>query len=466
MVHRAPFRLWVSTNLQPLAFLGAYFATIVAGNLIFASPLGATSLRATGFSTGILGMPHIFSFGYWALLLCPFVITPPVVFATRRSFGPWVGRSSAMLQEFGRAEYLFIVSCCYGFVLYRFWKADVAALFLSGTDAVASVNARFEIHDRIGYWTLMVLQALMPFLSIYSLIRWMRSRESFWCILMVFNILAMSVLLIMLNMKWPVLLFGIGLVMAVFVNTERHAYLKAALGMVFVLCEFLVVSALVYRVAGETQIIKPHLPAGEPTLSRSSATPPVTTEVTRVEGMANLAVDTSRAAIGYAPEILFAALNRMAVIYPYYYETFTNEGAVCGGILEQARRKPKCRPSTLIYSRIFGTAEGYTGVGTSPQSVHISGYALGGWPTAIAALVAASILLGLFTSLPLDRSVSVSALGIVGALAGYHLSQVPGEGVILFDHGLLWTFLMICASLTWRRYAGRGKPGRKNGKLI
>jgi hypothetical protein len=86
--------------------------------------------------------------------------------------------------------------------------------------------------------------------------------------------------------------------------------------------------------------------------------------------------------------------------------------------------------------------------------VHISAYALGGWPVAIAALVAGSILLGLFASLPLDRTVSVSALGIVGALAGYHLSQVPGEGVILFDHGLLWTFLMIGAFLIWRHARG------------
>ena len=59
--------------------------------------------------------------------------------------------------------------------------------------------------------------------------------------------------------------------------------------------------------------------------------------------------------------------------------------------------------------------------------MHVSGYALGGWPIALATLFAGSMLLGLFSSLPLDRNVTISALGIVGALAGYHLSQVPGE---------------------------------------
>lgn len=459
MIHRDPFRLWVATNLQPIAFLGAYFATIVAGNLIFASPLGATSLRATGFSPRILEMPHIFSFGYWALLLCPFVIAPLVVIATRRSFGPLVARSSLILQEFGRAEYLFITGCCYAFMLYRFWQADVAGLFVTGTDEVSSVNARFAIHHRIGYWTLMVLQALMPFLAIYSLIRWMRSREWFWFAMMVLNIVAMSVLLALLNMKWPVLLFYVGLVMAVFVNAKRRAYLKAAIGTLFLLSSFLMISALVFRIAPGTQVAKPHLAVVEPTASPASATPSETPRATKAEGMVNLA-DTSRAAIGNAPGLLLAALNRMAVLYPYYYETFTSEGAVCGGVLQQAQRAPKCRPSTLIYSRIFGTSEGYTDAGTSPQSVHISGYALGGWPIAMCALVAGSILLGLFASLPLDRSVSTSALAIVGALAGYHLSQVPGEGVILFDHGLLWTFLMICAFLTWRaaRRVWRTKP--------
>ena len=185
MIQRDPLRQWISSNLQPIAFLFAYFATIVAGNLIFASPLGELSLKATGFSPRILEMDQIFTFGYWSLLLCPFVVTPIVVYATRRTAGPLVAQISNIFREFNRTEYLVFLIGCYAVVLYKFWQADVAALFLSGTDALSSVNARFEIHDRIGYWTLMVLQALLPFLSIYSLIRWMRSRERFWLATMV-----------------------------------------------------------------------------------------------------------------------------------------------------------------------------------------------------------------------------------------------------------------------------------------
>ena len=457
MIQRDPLRQWISSNLQPIAFLFAYFATIVAGNLIFASPLGELSLKATGFSPRILEMDQIFTFGYWSLLLCPFVVTPIVVYATRRTAGPLVAQISNIFREFNRTEYLVFLIGCYAVVLYKFWQADVAALFLSGTDALSSVNARFEIHDRIGYWTLMVLQALLPFLSIYSLIRWMRSRERFWLATMVVNVFAMSVLLTMLNMKWPVLLFYTALVMALFVHAKRRAYLKAVAGAAFLVVAFLLISTVVFRIAPATQTAKPQAVAVEPVLTgHHSAAKPGAAESGETDAaeagrvVAERVVATSEAAIGYAPSLLFAALNRMAVVYPYYYQTFTTEGAVCGGILDQARRGPTCRPSTLIYSRIFGSAEGYSGKGTSPSSVHVSGYALGGWPTALAMLFCGSVLLGLFSSLPIDRNVTISALAIVGALAGYHLSQVPAEGVILFDHGLLWTFLMLAIFLGWR----------------
>ncbi|GLS32803.1 hypothetical protein SAMN04488498_1082 [Mesorhizobium albiziae] len=439
MVNRDPFRLWVSRNLQPIAFLGAYFATIVAGNVIFATPLGTASLKATGFSPRILDMDQMFTPGYWALLLCPFVLTPLVVYLTKRGAQPLIAKASAILPDFSGVEYLVFLSVCYAFVFYQFWQADVAALFLSGTDAVSSVNARFAIHDRIGYGTLMVLQALLPFLAIYSMLRWMRSGGRFWLVAMVGNIFMMSILLIMLNMKWPVLLFYIGLVMAVFVNAKRHAYVKAAIGTIFLVASFLMISSFVYRLAPETQADEPKIAAVEPTFAK-----------TKVARASRIAAETSTQAFTHAPTILFAALNRMAVIYPYYYQTFTTEGAVCGGILEQAKPGPKCRASTFIYSRIFGVAEGYTDKGTSPQSVHISGYAMGGWPMALLALACGSFLVGLFACLPLDKNTSIGSLAVVGALAGYHLSQVPGEGVILFDHGLLWTFLMLGIFMAWR----------------
>jgi len=47
----------------------------------------------------------------------------------------------------------------------------------------------------------------------------------------------------MLNMKWPVLLFYVSIVMTIFVCAKRHTYLMSAAGAVFVFMAFLEISA-------------------------------------------------------------------------------------------------------------------------------------------------------------------------------------------------------------------------------
>ncbi|THF56594.1 hypothetical protein [Ollibium composti] len=455
MIQRDPLRLWISRNIQPLAFLSAYFVTIVAGNLIYATPWGAASLRASGLDTALLTFENTFTFGFWALLLCPFVVTPITVFLTRKVAAVPLNWASSFVSDLTPGTYAALTVLCYAFVGYRFWLADVAALFISGTDAVSSVEARFEILDRIGYFTLVTLQSFLPFLAIYSLIRATRDRILFWILATIFNTTMMSILLILLNMKWPVLLFYIGLVMAVFVYSARWAYLKAAVGAMLLVIAFLMVSTFVFRLAPASGVSTSELDAARnATTSEAIAT--------TSEAIAT----TSEAAASHAPVLLIVALNRMAVTYPYYYQIFTKEGSVCGGLLAQLHFGQKCRPSTLVYSRIF-RADGFEGRGTSPSSVHVSGYALGGWPMAFFMLISASVILGVFASLPLDHSAVAGTVAIVGAMAGYHMSQLPLEGVIIFDHGLLWTALLLLVILVWSVYRRRDvHSGRQSLKGI
>jgi hypothetical protein len=148
----------------------------------------------------------------------------------------------------------------------------------------------------------------------------------------------------------------------------------------------------------------------------------------------------------------------MAIIYPYYYQVFTLEGAVCGGMFAQAKFGQPCRPSTYIYSRIFD--DQFKGRGTAPATVHISAYALGGWPVAFFGLFCASVILGIFASLPLRSSATIGALAVTGAIVGYHFSQLPGEGPLLYDHGIIWTLLILFLVACWRalrQYLGHSK---------
>ena len=416
-VQRDRLRLWVSTHLPTIAFLAAYFVTTVAGNLVFASPLAGYALRVTEYSPRFLEFPQTFTFGYWALLLCPFVIAPVVAAATRRLFGRWVAAGVRSLPEFGQTFYGVLVVLCFGYVIYRFWLADVARLFTSGANMASSIEARFTIRERIGFFTFMPLQALLPFLTVYALVRWLASRQVFWGMCAIIECLLLTVLLVMTNMKWPLLLFCISLVLTILVYGKQRTYLKTAIGAALVFLAFLAISTFVFR------------------MSPSSSTP---------------VMGAVRSASTYAPTIVFSALNRMAVSYPYYYQVFTAEGPVCGGILAQARRHPACRPSEMIYTRMFGSNE-FEHRGTAPLAVHISGYALGGWPIALLALVAGSVILGLFSAVPIDGSAMTGALVILGAVTGYHLSQIPGEGVILYEHGLLWIGLLLLANALARR---------------
>jgi hypothetical protein len=456
-MQRDPLRLWVSKNLATVTFLGAYFVTTVAGNMIFASPLGERSLKASGSSDRFLDFTHTFTPGFWLLLLFPFILPPPLVAATKRMSAGWIERVSRILPEFSRSAYVSITAACFGFVIYRYWLADVGTLFSSGVDATSSVEARFTIRERIGYITFVPLQALLPFLTVYALIRWINSRELFWAACTLVGTLMLSVLLIMINMKWPVLLFYIGLVLAIFVYSRRRAYLKTAIGGVFLVVAFLLVSTFVWRLAPPPRSSQPGPPAksgratpGADSPADSRASDRVSDAEGALSEASERAVATGKAVQRYAPTILLHALNRMAIAYPYYYQIVTEEGVPCGGILAQARRHPSCRPSTLIYQRIHPN-DGFENRGTAPLAVHVSGYALGGWPVAVMALVAASLILGLFAALPLDRGSASGAVTILGALVGYHLSQIPGEGVVFYEHGLVWPTLLIAGYVLWQR---------------
>jgi hypothetical protein len=441
------FKAWVSRNLAPFVFLLSYFFTVVLGNVIYWFPFGHEQLLKSEYTSEILKFDTLFSFGYWVLLLMPFVVTPLIVIAVKKIFGGGVVRLSKCVAEPSSKEYLSIMVACYGFVLFFLIKADAFSLFFHGTDAVTSVVARFQIRAQVGFFPLMVLMSLLHFISIYSIVRWMKDRGLFWAIVSVLNCAVMSVFLIMLNMKWPILLFYAGLVLAIFVYAKRYAYVKTAVGGVLLITLYLLISAFVFRLA-------PVVPAPDVAVGQSVQQPgriEIGGEVIPAEPSKQIsaaAIGVGEAATKNAPMLLFAAVNRMAIIYPYYYQIFTHEGAVCGGFLAQAKIGPACRPSTFVYTRMFN--DSFNGRGTAPAAVHVSGYALGGWPLAIGFLVFASLVLGLFTCLPLYSGALSGALAITGGIAGYHYSQLPIEGPIIYDHGLLWVFLMLSVFVAYR----------------
>ena len=444
--------------MAPIIFLSAFFVTIVMGNLLFATDFGREQLARIPSYAAIYDFPTLFTPLYWLLLLLPFFVTPPIIMLVQRNLESPIHRLCSKIPELRPLDYTVVTAIALCHVGYSLWQAKAFSLYGSGADPVASVEIRFQILSGLRFWTMAVLMSILPYLAVYALIRSIRRSGPFWVVATAVVVSIVSVYMILLNMKWPFLVFAAGLILAIFAYSKTHPYIKVSIGTVVLFATYLMISTHVFRLADP---VTPDLTArsnaqtaGE---KRSQANMPA-----QDPGMGgkpggksgaqlmNEAIDLPKTALRRAPEILFSGLTRMAILYPFYYQIFTTEGNVCGGILEQAHRGPRCRPSTYVYTRVFGL-DGFEGRGTAPTTVHVSGYSLGGWPIALLAMVCASIVLGLITCLPTTASAMVGAFGIMGAVAGYHFSQVPGEGPLFYDHGLVWTLIPMAIYIAYRK---------------
>ncbi|MFC4296742.1 hypothetical protein ACFO0J_01650 [Castellaniella hirudinis] len=415
---REVLRQWIVKNLAPFVFLSAFFLTVVIGNFLFTTDYGRRRLMEVPRYAVIYDFPTIFTPLYWLLLFLPFLLVPPIVVLVRRMLGSSIYRWCSKIPEIRILDYVVITCLALGFVGYSLWQAQAFALYGAGSDAVSSVEIRFQILAGLSFWAMAVLMSILPYLAVYALIRCFRRSGLFWIVAAAVVIIIESIYMILLNMKWPFLLFEATLVLTIFSHSKTYPYVKTSIGAVALFAAYLIISVHVFRLD---------------------------------QPVRDQPVSVAKTAWQRAPEMVFAGLTRMATLYPFYYQIFTEEGSVCGGIREQARVGPSCRPSTYVYTRIFGH-DGFEGRGTAPAAVHISGYALGGWPIAIFALVCASIILGLLACLPQGASALIGAFGIMGAVAGYHFSQLPGEGPLFYDHGLVWTLIPMIIYVAWRKF--------------
>lgn len=430
MIYRSEFRHWLSTNITPLFFLTFYFATVVLGNLIYLTSFGKGQLTAVTFYSQILAFETFFSFGFCILLFLPFIVTPLIVFYARRVSKPFIHKLCGYVPEIPSIDYILLTSLCYLFVIYSMVKGDVFSLSVQGEDSVSSVESRFKILSQLGFICQVILMSILPYLSIYSLIRYLQKNNFLWGAIAIFNVILITGLLVVLNMKWPVLIYGISVSFTFLIYANKKPYIKFTIGLIVLSLVYCLITAYVYRMLPLSQ--KEHQPSLRTRSVSQEYKLPSNSSINKI-----LAIR-----VNLLPVLVWPAINRMAISYPFYYQTFTTKGFVCGGVLEQMHKGPKCRPSTYIYQKIFGK-DGFEGRGTSPAAIHISAYALHGWPTAIIALVFASLLCVFFTCLPLDLNATISSFVVTGGITGYHLSQLPVEGPLIYNHGILWIVLIL-----------------------
>lgn len=430
------FRDFFCRNISLIILLVAYFLLTVVGNLIYLVPDGDVIGRYAIVGFSIQNFETAKSASYFLLLFSPFLVVPLIALGTRRLLGQKIRTVSELLVEFSPIDYLIIVSIIYAYVVYSFWRVDAVGLIIRGDDVYSAVKSRFELLALLGYWPQVALKSLLMFLTSYAIVRAIRTHVRFWVCAALANFVAMSALLLLLNMKWPLLIFYLAVALAAFCFSPKHPYIAAIIISLFMVTAYGTISAALLRIIPspaytEVEVVPIEKPNG--------AAPPSLSSSFQFFGNATQAALQNSTLLG------ITLINRMAQPYPYYFDTFTKRGSVCGTIIDRIKRKPNpCQPSNLIYSEMFsdGLFALTRGQGTAPQAVHITGYALNGWPGALVELLIASVIIGLFISLNPTTDVSATIM-IMGGLTAYFFSQLPVEGPIIYDHGIFWWALLL-----------------------
>lgn len=493
------FQLFVRQFVGPAIFLSAYFGLTVVGNIAYFLP-GGDSLGKISIPDFHIGsFQYAETFPYLALLFLPFVVTPTIVVLVRPIASSTVSRAAARLLDFSRFEYSAISVSLYAYVICAFARADALTLLLRGSDAISAVEARFAVVKAVGFGPLTALKSLLVFLASYAFVRAVRSREIFWIATALVNFLLMTCLLILLNMKWPLLIYyaAISLTILMFF---RRVLLGEIASILLILATYALVSAAVLRIpvaassatlstpTGPSETtqngslglplpgtapskgsansdvfaapqkappsIDPKSQVNHPERVKQASTPFIKSDdLSSVTSIAinpkELASKTVTAASQHAGYLSLTLFNRMAQPFPYYFEIFTKEGPICGTLIDRIQRKANpCQPSLVVYEHMFH--DEFAGRGTAPQAIHVYGYALNGWLGAIIEILLASVVLGILTCVPINNDVTAT-IAVMGGLTGYYFSQLPFEGAIVYDHGMLWWMLLLVGYSTLKK---------------
>jgi hypothetical protein len=428
-----------------LTMLASYFFLTVLMNVVFVAYDDQSATSSIGVF--LISAFPVQTAGYWILLFLPFLLLPPVAIIFQRILARPARMLAAWTPEFRLCDYLVITAVCYGIVIRGMYRADAWELLASASDAISSVWARFELLDRLQFFEQAILQSVLVFLTLYSLVYALRWRKLTWLSLFAVNLIAMTVLLVSLNMKWPVVVLYGGIVACVGLYGQ-HRVIYATIAAVAMVCVYLLVAAMVLRIP---QTSRPG-PSPSPAIVLEKNVPTEKNAAGRKSAAAGKAIAEQgavaveklvRAAVSSSSHLATTGLIRMALPYPYYYRTFTNDGPVCGTLWDRVlRRQNPCQPSLLVYEKMFKN-DGFAGRGTAPAAFHITGYALDGWLGAIIETIFAGALIGAFMAVPVQASAVSATAVVMGILSGYFLSQLPFEAAIVYDHGVLWWLLLV-----------------------
>lgn len=474
-------------NLPLAAYLSAYFLTVVLGNILYQTQFGVDLPYHSIGPSWYLMDTSIFGMEFNALIFLPLLAMPFLALKSRDGFSKPIQFLAKFIPEFNRYVYLIMNICSYSYVIYRLSHFKALSLLMSGHDQIAAVNARFLLLNNLGFHTQLILLSLLPFMAVYAIIAAMRTRTWFWMLFAVWHFVVLTSCLVLLNMKWPLVLWiiTVGIAVMVALRTLKAlcycgAILLLAGGIFFGISTLLQRQMPILTQEAQVQQYLHEFPveyvlATDPkfgalarqdflalpqlNISEFTVLPTTIPNALRLFSLREmmqriLILDHPLTTMSFAKQTLLNPVNRMAIPVLYYYSIFSQE-KLCGTLVDRIKRKPSpCSPSLLVYQTMF-VDDGFAGRGTAPAASHITGYALNGWFGLLLCLTLTGILIGMFLILwPLTgNSIMLTTIFVMGAQAAYFWSQLPIEGPIVYNHGIMWWGLLIILysllSLQW-----------------
>jgi hypothetical protein len=257
-------RAFVGDFMPVLFFCAVYFLTIVVGNVIYLTPHGVEMAQFAGVSDAGTIFRHVATPSYWLLLLMPLLIVPAAAAFARSAVRPVLNVKlvAHAITEISLPIYTALSALIHGYCLYVILRANVVALSLTPADFAGSVELRYLIQARVGFAFRVVTNSVLPFLVLYAAFAAARTKRLEWWLFFAGGALLNSLYLIVLNMKWPVLVFWLINLVALSYITTRHLFAKVAAAAAIFFVGYVSVSIFVLGFEAPSHVIVADIPPG------------------------------------------------------------------------------------------------------------------------------------------------------------------------------------------------------------
>jgi hypothetical protein len=237
-------RLDTGVMLPWTIFVVSYFLTTVIGAIIIGMPDGLDYLQLFYPSLDVRFVQDAVNVKYWFLLFLPVTLITLLLLCTRRLILPWEKTISNWFQKekiiegyFIEAVILTVLLTFYSLMLLatKGYLGNIRLAFSGVLDFQATILLRHQMMDAMtgrGIYYYEIAYVSLPTLSWIALYRALQSGSNKWRMLFCFQFMVIVFLLLSSMQKAPLLIYLIGVAIALAYMVKLKVYRLAMLGVI------------------------------------------------------------------------------------------------------------------------------------------------------------------------------------------------------------------------------------------